>query len=163
MYDKSLKPRQSFWITLYIRVRIKGVRNNDGGVYFSLEIFEPWYYAWMCLYWMYLFWSHWTTSWNGKSQVKWDFKPEVTKESIAATCLVYSGCFFWSVSSLFSASVQSIALHLTALWINNLCEAAFSQIKIIKLRYRSRLTDEHLKCLQDKINSLQLRQTQQYV
>jgi hypothetical protein len=44
---------------------------------------------------------------------------------------------------------RSIALRLTAFFGSTyLCEAAFSQMKIIKSRYRSRQTDEHLKfCL----------------
>lgn len=45
--------------------------------------------------------------------------------------------------------VRSIALRLTAFFGSTyLCEEAFSQMKIIKSRYRSRLTDEHLQyCL----------------
>jgi hypothetical protein len=46
-------------------------------------------------------------------------------------------------------ALRSIALLLRAFFGSTyLCEAAFSQMKIIKSRYRSRLTDEHLKyCL----------------
>lgn len=46
-------------------------------------------------------------------------------------------------------ALRSIALRLTAFFGSTyLCEAAFSQMKVIKSKYRSRLTDEHLKyCL----------------
>ena len=68
-------------------------------------------------------------------------KPEEPKQSIEAA--------FWSLSKLFAASVRSIALRLTAFSGSTcLCEEAFSHMTIIKSRYRSRLTDKHLKhCL----------------
>ena len=66
---------------------------------------------------------------------------EVAKRSTAAT--------FWSLPKFISTSVWSVALHVTAVFGSTyLFEEAFSQVKILKWRYQSHLTDEHLKyCL----------------
>jgi hypothetical protein len=54
-----------------------------------------------------------------------------------------SRSLFGLYQNLFSASVQTVALRLTVfLGPTYLCEEAFSQTKIIKSRYRSRLADE---------------------
>jgi hypothetical protein len=53
--------------------------------------------------------------------------------------------FFLLYPNLFSASVLSVPLRLTAFFSQSyLYEEAFSQMKIIKSTYRSRLTDKHL-------------------
>jgi hypothetical protein len=69
--------------------------------------------------------------------------------SIAARCLVNRGQLFGLYQNVFATSVRSITLRLTAFFGSNyLCEEAFSHMKIIKSRYRRRLTDERLKyCL----------------
>jgi len=54
---------------------------------------------------------------------------------------------FGLCQNVFASSVRSIALRFTELFGSTyLCEEAFSQMKIIISRYRSRLTYEHLKC-----------------
>jgi hypothetical protein len=56
---------------------------------------------------------------------------------------------FGLYQNLFAASERSISSFFGSIFESTyLCEEAFSQMKIIKSRYRSRLTDEHLKyCL----------------
>lgn len=53
---------------------------------------------------------------------------------------------FWSfISEDKYPCLKEIALQLTALFGSTyLCESAFSEMKIIKSKYRNRLTDEHL-------------------
>jgi hypothetical protein len=54
-----------------------------------------------------------------------------------------AAAFFGLHQNLFAASVRSLALRLTAFFGSTyLCEEAFFQMKILKSRYRSRLTDE---------------------
>ena len=74
--------------------------------------------------------------WKASSKMK--LKPEVTKQSMAAAAWTLSQCIF-RLGTISSSSSDS------SFFINNLCEAAFSQTKIIESRYRSHLTDKHLK------------------
>lgn len=63
---------------------------------------------------------------------------------------------FWSfLSAEKYPLLKQVALHITAFFGSTyLCESAFSQMKIIKSRYRTRLTDEHLiSCLRLAISS----------
>jgi hypothetical protein len=74
--------------------------------------------------------------------LRWSHTPQLVKQSIAAT-------FYGYYQNLFAASLRQTALRLTASFGSTyICEEAFSKMKIIKSRFRSRLTDEHLKyCL----------------
>jgi hypothetical protein len=61
----------------------------------------------------------------------------MAKQSIAALFGLYR--------NLFATLMRSVALCVTAFFRSAyLCEEAFSQVKIIKSRYRSRPTDEHV-------------------
>jgi hypothetical protein len=55
-------------------------------------------------------------------------------------CFGRSRPLFGLYQKLFTASVRSFY---SIFWLPHLCEEAFSQIKIIKSRYQSRLTDEY--------------------
>jgi hypothetical protein len=56
------------------------------------------------------------------------------------------GRLFGPYQNLFATSVRSITFRLTAFFGSTyIWEEAFSQMKVIKSRYRSRLNDEHSK------------------
>lgn len=70
-----------------------------------------------------------------------------------------SDIHFWKLLSAgLYPGLESVALHLTAFFGSTyLCESAFSQMKRIKSRYRSRMTDKHLKyCLHMCLTNLEL-------
>lgn len=53
--------------------------------------------------------------------------------------------FWYFISEDKYPNLRQIALHLTAMFGSTyLCESAFSEMKIIKSKYRNRLTDEHI-------------------
>jgi hypothetical protein len=66
----------------------------------------------------------------------------VVKQSIAASFSVDRSRVFGPYKNLFAALVRSVAHRFTAFFGSTyVCEEAFSQTKIIKSGYRSRLTD----------------------
>jgi hypothetical protein len=66
-------------------------------------------------------------------------KAEAATQSIAAT--------FWYISKfIFRLSTMNISSFDSTFASTYLCEEAFSQMTIIKRRYRTLLTDTHLKC-----------------
>jgi hypothetical protein len=67
-------------------------------------------------------------------------------QSVVFSCSIDGSRILFSIKILFASSELTLALRLTVLfWSTKTCEKAFNHNKIIKSKYRRRLTDEHWK------------------
>ena len=88
----------------------------------------------------------WIRTRNHSRQAAADLRlrPEVAKHSVAM-CQSIAAPFFYLCHSLFAPLVWTIGITLAEFFGSAyLCEEDFCQMKIIKSRYRNRLTNKHL-------------------